>query len=130
MIDFTHGPKVLLFSEKNCIYYVRPCLEITAQSKVFKDLSQSRSLTHLCLSMTDADHFVNSELSNFRHLCECYVICKYMPGQQSQPLPNAKGICGSVRSVRTSRQMYLRQMQYLEQMEDVRSLFRFQRTSS
>ena len=112
--------------KKICIYCVIPCLEITAQSEVFKALSQSQSLTHLCLSMTDADHFVNSELSNFRHLCECYVICKYMPGQQSQPLLDAKGICGSVKSVRTSRQMYLRQMQYLDQVEDVRSLFRFQ----
>ncbi|XP_064385709.1 uncharacterized protein LOC135334462 [Halichondria panicea] len=116
--------------KKICIYSVIPCLEFTAQSEVFKALSQSRSLTHLCLSMTDADHFVNSELSNFRHLCECYVMCRYMPGQQSQALLDAKGICGSVKSVRTSRQMYLRQMQYLDQVEDVRSLFRFQRTSS
>ena len=117
--------------KKMYIYCVRPLeLKITAQSEVFKALSQSRSLTHLCLSMTFADHFVNSELSNFRHLCECYVICEYMPGQQSQPLLDAKGICGSVKSVRTSRQMYLRQMQYLDQVEDVRSLFRFQWTSS
>ncbi len=118
--------------KKMCIYCVRnPCLEITAQSEVFKALSQSPSLTHLCLSMTNADHFVNSELSNFRHLCECYVICKL--GQQLQPLLDAKGICicicGSVKSsLRTS--VYLRQMQYLDLVEDVRSLFRFQRTSS
>ena len=116
--------------KKMYIYCVslRPLSQITAQSEVFKALSQSRSLTHLCLSMTDADHFVNFELSSFRHLCECYVMCRYMPGQQSQALLDAKGICGSVKSVQTTRQMYLRQIQFLDQVEDVRSLFCFQRT--
>ncbi|XP_064385710.1 uncharacterized protein LOC135334463 isoform X1 [Halichondria panicea] len=84
-------PQLTLPTDPDCYsslkkMYIYCLSEITAQSEVFKALSQSRSLTHLCLSMTDADHFVNSELSNFRHLCECYVMCRYMPGQQSQAL--------------------------------------------